>query len=203
MSEPIEAVLSRIDSQYSQRYHLGMLKFLAQSVVKHGQLENCNSVLEVYKKLETKCSSSRIAAALLRHMLRATGYQNEAELQSLSNHCANEFDLKTVAPSLPFYELLLILAKKLHKNNNYKRFLHSINDDRLDKSKHDVSSPIDMLQSMIHKNTVTPDDLNTLHTLVTLLNDLEMLEEAKFLKQSLSQPCKLVLRFSNYHYPVL
>lgn len=195
MSESIEAILSRIDSQYSRRYQLDMLKFLVQSVVKRSQLESCNSVPEVYKELEKKCSNPRVAVALLRRMLRATGYEKEAELRSLSDHCADEFDLKAVAPSLPFYELLLILAKKLHKNNNYQRFLHSIDDDKLNKSKHDVSSPIDMLQSMIHKNTIAPDDVSTLNTLAILLNDLEMLEEAKFLKQSLIQPCKYFNRF--------
>ena len=184
MSESIETILWRIDSQYSQKYHLGMLKFLAQSVVKYGQLENCNGVPEVFKKLETKFSDPHVAVALLRHMLRATGYEKKAELQSLNDHCADEFDLKTIAPSLPFYELLLILVKKLQRNKNYRRFLDFIDDDKLDKSKHDVLSPVNMLQSMIHKGTIAHDNLSTLNELIMPLNELGMLEEANFLKQS-------------------
>ena len=184
MSESLEKILGRIDSQYSQKYHLGMLKFLAQSVVSYGQLESCNGVPEVYKKLETKFSDSGVAVAFLRHMLRATGYEKKTELQNLNDHCADEFDLKTVAPSLPFYELLLIFVKKLQRNKNYWPFLHFISEDKLDKSKLDLSSPVDMLQSMIHKRTITHDDLSTLNELIIPLIELGMLEEANILKQS-------------------
>ena len=191
MPESIEGILSKIDSQYSQTYHLGMLKFLAQSTLRYVQLESCKDVPDVYKELKKKCSGTYVAVALLRHMLRATGYDKEAELQSLNDHCADDFDLRTVAPSLPFYELLLILAKKLHRNNNYRHFLEYTDDDKLNKSKHNILSPIDMLQSMILKGTIVHDNLGTLtDALIVPLNVLGMSSEAQFLEQSQIQSCK-------------
>lgn len=191
MSEELERTLTGIDNYYSRKYHLSMLKFLAQAIVSYGQLESCKSVPEVYKKISSKCSDYHIAAALLRHMLRVTGYKKKETLQILDAHCSEAFDLATVAPSLPFYELLLLLARQLHKNNNYEPFLQYIDESKLNKSKHDVSSPVDLLQSMICKGTIDPNNICTLkEELITPLNDARMFDEAQFMQCSV-QPGKL------------
>ena len=194
MSEPLEGILSIIDSQYSRKYHLDMLKFLAQSVVPHGQLQSCEGVPEVYRAIKQKCSNDGIAVALLRHMLRVTGYKKQKELQSLDAHCAKEFSLNTVAPSLAFYELLLLLAKKLHKNSNYKPFLDCIDETKLNKSKHDVSSPLDLLQSMLHKRTISPDNHHSLRDeLIVPLKSAGLMSEAQFMERSI-RSCESILK---------
>ena len=182
----LERILTRIDGSYSKQVHLPMLKFLVQAVVPHEQLESCGGVPEVYKKIKQKCSDYRAAVALLRHVLRVTGFKTEKELKNLGVYCCEGFDLSRVAPLLPFYELLLLLAKRLFKNNNYLKFLEHIAQDKLSLPKLDLmSSPLAMLQSMICQGTIDPMDLNTLRReIIVPLEDAGLTDEARFMQRS-------------------
>ena len=188
MSEDLDSVLTEIDIHFSRKYHIHMLKFLANSVVAHGLLEECNSVPTVYKKMtESKTLRNHkesVAVALLRHMLHVTGYKRE-KINLLDAYCSEEFVLTTVAPSLPFYEVLLLLASKLVKNNHYKEFLSSVDENKLNKSRHDISSPVDLFQSMILEKTLDPDKFSTLNEVVTMLEASGMTEESQFMRQSI------------------
>lgn len=189
MPESIEGILSIIDSQFSRKHHMGMLLFLAQCVVPRGQLEKCKSVPEVYRAIKQKYSNDH-AVALLKHMIRVTGYKKPEELQRLNAYFTRGFNLNEDAPFLAFYELLLLLAKKLYKNGNFEAFLDCINEDKLNKSKHDISSPLDLLQSMLHMGTIDPNNHHTLMTeLIVPLKNAGMDDEAQFMKRSIL-PCK-------------
>lgn len=194
--EPAELkkILIKIDGSYSKQVHLPMLKFLVQAVAPHEQLENCGGIPEVYEKMKQKCSDYRVAVALLRHMLRVTGFKRENELKSLSVHCCEGFNLNRVAPMLPFYELLLLLAKRLYKNSTYLKFLEHISQDKLSQPKLDLkSSPLAMLQSMICKGTISPTDLSTLRREIIIpLEEAGLTDEARFMQRSVGFRSKLL-----------
>lgn len=194
--EPAEVkkILTKIDGSYSKQVHLPMLKFLVQAVVPHEQLESCGGVPEVYEKIKQKCSNYHAAIALLRHVLRVTGFKREKELNSLGMYCCKGFDLNGVAPLLPFYELLLLLAKRLYKNNTYLKFLEHIAQDKLSQPKLDLkSTPLAMLQSMICKGTIDPMDLSTLREeIIVPLEDAGLTDEAQFMQRSVGWRSKLL-----------
>lgn len=192
--EDVEKILSEIDCNFSKSYELVMLKFIAQAVVPHEQLKPCDGVPEVYRKIDAKFMDYRTAVALLRHMLKVSGCKRENELKRLSAHCPENLDLTSAAPLLPFYELLLLLGRKLNKKNNYQKILDHIDEDKLNMSKQDLRLmlPVDMLQSMICKGTIDPRNLHSLREeLVLPLRAAELIKEAVFLEQSLVF-CKLL-----------
>lgn len=179
--EEVEKLLSKIDSHYSKRVQLKMLIFLAQAIVPIEQLEQCQGVPEVYRKIETKCSDPRVAVALLLHMLKVTRCNSTEELESLSAHSCDESNLNL--PSLRIYEVLLHLGEKLNQNNTYCNFLEYISEDKLNKSKIDLQSPLEMLQSMICAGTIDPDDPNSLKKeLIDPLKCAGLTEEAQFMQ---------------------
>ena len=201
MSEELYGTLATIDTQKDQ---LNKLKFLAQAVVPYGsRFENCNSIPELFKLMrESRAlqrSDYRYAVSLLRHMLVVVGCNQDKKLQP---YCHEKFDLAKTAPSLLFfYEPLLCLADKLLQNcSNYKRLLNSIDENKLSKSKSDISSPLDLFQSMIYLDPSNPHSLNKL---VTILESAGLEDEAQLLRQSLHsgmnhQYIKIILYLSMY-----
>lgn len=186
MSEELQGILATISPQKDQ---LSKLKFLVQAVVPYGsQLKNCNSIPELYKLMRESQALQRVdyryAVSLLRHMLVVTGYNQDKILQP---HCHEKFDLAETAPLLSlFYEPLLHLADKLLQNtSNYKRLLNSIDKNKLSKLKSDISSPLDLLQSMICKGTLDPSNPHSLIKFVTILNAAGLGDEAQLVQQSL------------------
>ena len=165
MSEELNRILSTIDTYYSKNNQLNELKFLAQAVVPYGsQLDTCNSIPELYKMMREshtlRCLDYRYTVSLLRHMLVATGCKQEDILQA---HCHEKFDLAIITPSLPSYDLLLCVANNLLQNSsNYKHLLNSIDKKKLSKPKYDISSPVDLFQSMICEGTLDPSNLRSL-----------------------------------------
>lgn len=105
-------------------------------------------------------------------------------MKQLDRYCAEEFDLASRFPSLPFYERLLVISSKLRKSRRFGQFLSSLNEDKLNKSKIDVStSPIDVFQSMIYKRTLDPDRPDTLQEeVVPLLKKCDMTDEVQLLQ---------------------
>lgn len=188
MSGELNGVLTRIDNYYSRKYHMDMLKFLAQALVPYGQLEFCKSVPEVYNVIKRsrilQDSDDGVAVAILRYMLHVTHY-NKEETHNLDAHCSEDFVLTSLVPSLRFYELLLILACRLHMSDSYKDFLKSVPENKLNKSRHDVSSPVDLFQSMICKGTLDPNDISTLNEVINILEASGMSDEAQFMNRSL------------------
>ena len=193
MTVELEDILSEIDNHYSKVLHLKQLKFLAQAVVPHEQITTCISVPEVYWKINRKLGDNGKSTALLRHMLRVTGDVNESELQRLSAHCCNDFDLYTVAPTLSFYELLLILMKKLRRHNTYTTFLNYVDQSKLDNSKHDLlQSPLDLFQSMIYRGTIDPKKPSKLlGEVANPLRGAGLGEEARFIENSVEEDGRL------------
>ena len=181
--EEVEKILSKIDKHYSKTVQLKLLIFLAQAISPFEQLKQCEGVPEVYREIEKKCSDPGVAAALLLHMLKATRYNRTEELESLSTHCCNEGTSNTIADSLRVYKDLLCLGGKLIKNNTYHIFLEHISENKLNKSKIDLQSPLDMLQSMICAGTIDPNDRNSLEKeLIVPLKSAELTDEAQFME---------------------
>lgn len=183
----LEKILSGIDKNYSKKLQMKQLKFLGQVVVPHEQLVGCPGVPEVFWKLSEKLDDYGVSTAVLRHMLQVTNCKNKGGLQALSDHCCEEFDLYAKMPSLPFYELLLLLSRSLRKNNTYCKFLNDIPEDKLDMSKHDLlsESPLDMFQSMIRKGTIVPSNPTTLlKEVATPLREVSLSIEAKLIENS-------------------
>ena len=183
----LRKLLTRIDKYYSRKCHMRMLRFLAQAVVPYEQLKNCESVLEVYHKIVDSrlLSDEASAAALLRYMLRVTGYERKDELKQLDSHCAENFEFLSYVPLLPFYECLLVLSSKLLNGaERFEHFLSSVDENQLSMSKLDVSSsPIDLFQSMIYEGTLDPKNLYTLiEKVVPLLKECGLTDEAEFIQ---------------------
>ena len=198
MSEELYGILATIDIQKDQ---LNKLKFLAQVVVPYGsRLENCNSIPELFKLMREsqalQCSDYRYAVSLLRHMLMVIGCNQDKKLQP---HCHKEFDSEKIN-SIPFYEPLVRLANKLLQNcSNYKRLLNSIDENKLSKSKSDISSPLDLLQSMICKGTLDPSNPHSLKIFVTILEAAGLEDEAGLIQQGLHPGMYLSLAYvANY-----
>lgn len=172
MSENVpEEALNAIFTNIDDYCVLKLLKFAAHSVVKYGVLESCSCVLDVYRKMRVSLRDEdyRIAVSLLRHFLQITGCMQAAEL---SAHCCEEFDLTTCAPSLPSYHLLLCLAYRTDRNNNYDRLLESVDQSKLSKSKYelfDAISAVELFQSMIYKGTLHPDNIDSLKQELTVI----------------------------------
>ena len=165
MSEHVsEEALNSIFTNIDDYCVLKLLKFVAHSVVKSGVLESCSCVLDVYRKIRDslKDEDYRVAVSFLRHFLQITGCPQATEL---SAHCCEEFDLTTRAPYLSSYHLLLRLAYKTDRNNNYSCLLESVDQSKLSKSKYelyDAISTVELFQSMIYKGTLHPDNINSL-----------------------------------------
>lgn len=215
MPKDLDRVLTDIDNYYSRKYHIILLKFLAQCVVPYGQIEPCDSVHKVYEKIKESNAlrsnhrlNDRHAVALLRHMIQVTlGSKDdfEEEMKDLGVHCctAEEFSLIDVAPSLPFLELLLILTSKLLKNNHYKDFLVAVEERKLNKSRHDISSPVDLFQSMILKGTLVKGDYSSLKKeVIPILEENRMTEEVEFMRKHCidDQPSGIINCFVFDHY---
>lgn len=188
--EAVKILLTNIDNDYSKKYQLNLLKFLAQSIVQYGLLESCSDVFGVYSKMlvspTLKSKDYRVSLSLLRHFLQITGCEKAVEL---SAYCYEEFDLTTFAPSLPSYQFLLCLAYKLVKNEHYDRLLKSIDKRKLSKPKydlHDVTSPVELFQSMILKGTLHPSDPDLLkRELVEILKAAQLKQELQFVQQNI------------------
>ena len=194
MSEELYRILATIDVLKDQ---LNKLKFLAQAVVPFGpQLENCNSIPELFKQLRESQSLQhldyRYAVSLLRRMLVSIGCNQGKKLQP---HCHEEFDLAKIASTLViFYEPLLYSADRLLQNgSNYKCLLNSTDDNMLSKPKSDISSPLDLFQSMICKGTLDPRNLNSL---MKILGTAGLEDEAELLRQSLQPGTYLSLVYA-------
>ena len=187
--EPAELkkILTKIDGSYSKQVHLPMLKFLTQAIVPFEQLESCGGVPEVYEKIKRKFSDYRDAVTFLRHVLHVTGFK---KLKSLDVYCHEGLNMSL----LPFYELLLLLAKRLYKNNTYLTFLEHISQDKLSQPKLDLkSSPLAMLQSMIRKGAINPTDLSTLRReIIVPLEKAGLTDEAQFMRRSVGWKSKLL-----------
>ena len=175
------------------KHQLDRLKFLAQAVVPYNsQLQSCSSVLEVYQIVEDclNCDDHRIAASLIKHMLMVTG---DEELRITNVHCFDEFDLKTVAPLLPSYKLLLRVANMLQNQcNNDKFLLKSIDESKLDRSKVDISpdSPMDLFQSMICKGSLDPSNIQLLEMdLLAILEAAKLEDDLQFLRSRCNHLC--------------
>ena len=186
--EELNKILSEIDKKYSKDYQLNLLKFLAESVVPCGRCESCTGVPEVYRMmrdyLARKGEVYRVAVSFLRHMLQITGCKQAKELNA---HCCKDFDLTTLAPSLPSYQLLFCLADKLLEEKNDKHFFKCIDENKLNKPKYDlhVTHPVYLFQSMICERTLDPSNLHSLKKeLVTILEAAKLTEELKFLQDS-------------------
>jgi hypothetical protein len=182
MSDELHRILATIDVLKDQ---LNKLKFLAQVVVPFSpRLENCNSIPELFDLIRQsqplQRSDYRYAISLLRHMLVSIGCNQGKKLQP---HCREEFDLAKVAPSLAVYEPLLRSADRLLQNgSNYKCLLNSIDDKMLSKPKSDISSPLDLFQSMICKGTLDPSNPHSLKLLVTILGEAGLEDEAELFR---------------------
>ena len=197
MSEELYRILSTIDVLKDQ---LNKLKFLAQAVVPSGpQLENCNSIPELFKQLRESQSLQhldyRYAVSLLRHMLASIGCNQGKKLQP---HCHKEFNLAKTAPTLVFfYEPLLHSADRLLRNgSNYKYLLNSTDENMLSKPKSDISSPLDLFQSMICKGALDPGNPHSLKRLVTILGAAGLENEAELFRQSLQPGMYLSLVYA-------
>ena len=198
----VRKLLTNIDGDYSRKYQLNLLKFLALSIpdVKYGQLESCNDVFDVYKKMRAsptlKSEDYRVAVSFLRHFLQITDCEGSTEL---SAHCCEAFDLTTYAPSLPSYQLLLCLANKLVKNENYDRLFKSIDKKKLSKPKYDlrdVTSPVELFQSMICKDTLHPSDPGLLkRELVEILKAPQLKQEQQFVQRNIPSHGMLIIYF--------
>lgn len=183
--EELHKILTTITNDYSEKYQLNFLKFLAQSVAQYGLLENCSDVFSVYETIRDspirKSEDYRIAVSLLRHFLEITGCEQAAKL---SAHCSEEFDLASYTPSLASYQLLFCLACKLVNNENYDDLFESIDAKKLSKPKYDlldVKSPVELFQSMICKETLHPDNPTLLkQELVEILEGAKLEQELKF-----------------------
>ena len=175
----LRKLLTRIANYYPKKC-MRMLRFLTQAVyVSYEQLGDCVSVTEIYDKIVESghLSDTASAVALLRYMLCITGYHRENDLRELDVHCAEEFSLSSRLPRLPFYERLLVLSSKLLKDGRFERFKSAIDEDKLNKSKQDLSSPMDLFQSMIYKGTLDPDNYSTLkNEVVPLLEQCAVTE---------------------------
>ena len=178
--EAVTVILSNIDCQYSKEFHLDLLKFLVRSILPHGSVDKCEGIPEIYRTMRhsqaLKHKDYRVTVSILRHFLQMTGCEQATEL---SGHCCKEFDLITVVPTLPSYQLLFCLAREILKNKNYERFLNSIDERKLNKSKHDLHNAEEVFQSMIYKEALHPC------TPSLLKEELEMLLEAAHLEQEL------------------
>lgn len=186
MSEELYGILAIIDVHKDQ---LNKLKFLAQAVMPSGpQLENCNSIPELFKLLRESQPLQHLdyrnAVSLLRHMLVSIGCNQGKKLQP---HCHEEFDLVKIAPTLVFfYEPLLHSADRLLRNgSNYKSLLNSTDEKMLSKLKSDISSPMDLFQSMICRGTLDPRNPHSLKSLMTILGAAGLGDEAELFQQSL------------------
>ena len=186
MSEELYGILATIDVHKDQ---LKKLKFLAQAIVPSGpQLENCNSIPELFKLLRESQPLQRLdyryAVSLLRRMLVSIGCNQGKKLQP---HCHEEFNLAKTAPTLVFfYEPLLHSADRLLRNgSNYKCLLNSTDENMLSKPKSDISSPLDLFQSMIYRGTLDPRNLPSLNSLMTILGTAGLEDEAELFRQSL------------------
>ena len=183
--EAFRRILTSINNDYSKKYQLSLLKFLAQSIVKCGLLETCTDVFGVYEKIRDssicKSVNDHVAISFLRHFLQITGCKRAAEL---SAYCCEEFDLTAYASSLPSYQLLFCLACRLVKN--FDRFFRSIDAEKLSNSKHDLrdaTSPVELFQSMICKETLHPSNPDLLEQeLVAILEDAQLEQELEFVR---------------------
>ena len=188
--EVVNKLLTKIDGDYSKKYQLNLLKFMAQSVIEYGLLESCNDVFDVYRKMRVspilKSEDYRVSLSLLRHFLQITSCEKAVEL---SAYCCKEFDLTTFAPSLPSYQLLLCLASKLVSNEHYDRLFKSIDKGKFSKPKYDLrdaSSPVELFQSMILKGTLHPSDPNLLkQELEGILNAAQLKQELQFVQHNI------------------
>lgn len=183
----LRKLLTRIDKFYSRKYHMRMLRFLAQAVAPYEKLENCKGVLEVYDTIidSRLLSDEASAVALLRYMLRVTGYHREDELRQLDRHCTETFEFLSYMSLLAFYECLLVLSSKLLNGaERFEHFLSSVDENQLNMSKLDVSSsPIDLFQSMIYEGTLDPNNPCTLiEKVVPLLEKCGLTDEAQFIQ---------------------
>ena len=184
MSGELYGILANINTHKDQ---LDKLKFLARVVVPSSpQLEGCNGIPELFKLMREsqalQCLDYRYAVSLLRHMLVVVRCNQDKKLQL---HCHIEFDVEKF-DSMPFYESLVQLANKLDQNSsNYERLLNSIDKNKLSKPKSDISSPLDLLQSMICRGILDPSNPQSLEALVIILGDAELEDEAELIQQSL------------------
>ena len=188
----LEAVLSAIDQCFSPLFELNSLKFITQSVVPCGQLESCEGVFEVYRKMRDsqalKFEGQGVTISLLRHMLVVTGYKREKELNDLDAYCSREeIDLTMFAPSLLSYELLFQLANMLLENKSYRHFVESIDQEKLNEAKLNffVKHPVELFKSMIGNAILDPNDPTSLKKeLVTTLSNDGLDKELVFVQSS-------------------
>ena len=186
MSEELNGILATISTHKDQ---LDKLKFLAQAIVPSGpQLEGCNGISDLFNLMREsqalQCLDYCYAVSLLRHMFVVIRYNQDEKLQP---YCREEFNVAKIAPSLSsFYEPLFHLANKLFQNNsNYKQLLNSTDENELSKPKSDISSPLDLFQSMICKGTLDPSNPRSLKELVTILELARLEDEARLVQRSL------------------
>ena len=192
VSDGLEAVLSAIDLYLSPLFQLNSLKFITQSVVPYGQLESCEGVSEVYRKMRDsqalKSEDQGVTISLLRHMLVVTGYKREKELNDLDAYCSREeIDLTMFAPSLLSYELLFQLANMLLENKSYRHFVESIDQEKLNEAKLNffVKHPVELFKSMIGNAILDPNDPTSLKKeLVTTLSNDGLDKELVFVQSS-------------------
>lgn len=205
-SEELRRILTTSIDDYSEKYQLNFLKFLTLSVVRYGLLEDCKDVFSVYETIRDspirKSEDYRVAVSLLRHFLEITGCKQAAKL---SAHCCEEFNLTSYAPSVSSYQLLFCLACKLVKNENYNRLFESIDAKKLSKPKYDlldVTSPVELFQSMICKESLHPGNPKLLkQEIVAILEDAQLEQELEFVQHYISHsdgmlPHVLILQLS-------
>ena len=187
--EELIAILSNtcIDRKFSKECHLDLLKFLVRSILPHGSVDKCEGIPEIYRTM--RCSQAlkredyRVVVSILRHFLQMISCE---EITELSDHCCAEFNLLTIVPALPSYQLLFCLAREILENKNYEYLLHSVDKKKLNKSKFDIHNIEELFQSMIYVDALHPCNPSLLkEELEMLLEDDRFKQELQFVQDTM------------------
>ena len=163
-SRPLQSVLVTIGN-FSTPDKLEKLKLLANAVVPYGQIENMQSVPQLFRVLE-ECGFHGKAVPLLKRMLVKAGYYQHTS--QLDEHISPSEESQTL-PVLYFHERLIEVADEVGNEDYLRKLVEIIPEAKIGVAAESIKSAVQLFQRLLHKQTINPEDPNTLYELAQWL----------------------------------
>ena len=166
-SRPLQSVLVNIDN-FSTQDKLEKLKLLAIAVVPFGQIENVQSVPQIFRVFN-QCGFHGKAVPLLKRMLLKAGYHQRTS--QLDEHISPSEESQTL-PVLYFHELLIEVADEVGNGDYLRKLVEIIPEAKIGVAAESIKSAVQLFQRLLHEQTICPEDPNTLYELAQWLRDI-------------------------------
>ena len=177
----ISKLLTEVD-KFCDGDQMEKLRLLAMAVVPYGMIEDTSTVLDIYRKIETRYHEG--ATPIFTRMMEKASFRRKY-ISQLSQQQACETE---EIPLLYFTEILVEISDELGNAEYLRRLKNRIPEDNLGTSRDRITTAVQLFQKLIFARTISLDeDIKSLEHLSEWLDDIGRQDIAKKVKDEIKK----------------